>query len=91
MKKSFILFAFALSIIACNKASDIKEVKTAYVDTSKLLEEFGGHVLSWRELSVIDWLFLAIQLMLGLGLTNSCSVVAHDPSDSFPLLPCETV
>lgn len=39
MKKPFILFAFALSIIACNKASDIKEVKTAYVDTSKLLEE----------------------------------------------------
>jgi len=39
MKKTFILFAFALSIIACNKTSESKEVKTAYVDTSKLLEE----------------------------------------------------
>ena len=39
MKKSFILFAFVLSIIACNKVSDSKETKTAYVDTSKLLEE----------------------------------------------------
>lgn len=39
MKKSFILFALALSMIACNKATDVKEVKTAYVDTSKLLEE----------------------------------------------------
>ena len=39
MKKSFILFALALSMIACNKASEVKEAKTAYVDTSKLLEE----------------------------------------------------
>lgn len=39
MKKSFILFAFAISMIACNKTSNVKEVKTAYVDTSKLLEE----------------------------------------------------
>lgn len=39
MKKSLILFAFAFTMIACNKAADVKEVKTAYVDTSKLLEE----------------------------------------------------
>ena len=39
MKKSFILFALAISMISCNKTSEVKEAKTAYVDTSKLLEE----------------------------------------------------
>lgn len=39
MKKSLILFAFVFTMIACNKASKVKEAKTAYVDTSKLLEE----------------------------------------------------
>jgi outer membrane protein len=40
MKKSFILIAFALLTIACNnKTSDVKEAKTAYIDTAKLLEE----------------------------------------------------
>lgn len=39
MKKSFILFALAISIISCNKTTEAKEVKTAYVDISKLLDE----------------------------------------------------
>jgi len=39
MKKSFILFVFAIAIIGCNKTSNSNEAKTAYVDTSKLLEE----------------------------------------------------
>jgi outer membrane protein len=39
MKKSFILFVFTIAIIGCNKTSNSTEVKTAYVDTSKLLEE----------------------------------------------------
>jgi outer membrane protein len=39
MKKTFLLFAFAISIVACNKTAETKEFKTAYVDTSKLMEE----------------------------------------------------
>ena len=40
MKKSLILFAFAITIMACNKTTtSAKEFKTAYVDTSKLMEE----------------------------------------------------
>ena len=40
MKKSLLIVALAISIVSCNKAVDVKEVKTAYVDTSKLLEEY---------------------------------------------------
>lgn len=39
MKKTVLLFAFAIAIISCNKATDTKEFKTAYIDTSKLMEE----------------------------------------------------
>jgi outer membrane protein len=39
MKKTLILFALAISIISCNKTSEAKEFKTAYIDTSKLMEE----------------------------------------------------
>jgi outer membrane protein len=39
MKKSFILFVFAIATIGCNKTTNSNEVKTAYVDTSRLLEE----------------------------------------------------
>lgn len=39
MKKSFILFALAISIISCNNTSTVKEVKTGYIDISKLLDE----------------------------------------------------
>lgn len=41
MKKSIVILAIALSVVSCNtKAPEVKEVKTAYVDTSKLLEEY---------------------------------------------------
>lgn len=40
MKKIVILFALAIAIISCNKtATESKEFKTAYIDTSKLMEE----------------------------------------------------
>lgn len=41
MKKSIVILALALSIISCNnKTAEVKEAKTAYVDTSKLLEDY---------------------------------------------------
>ena len=39
MRKTVILLALAISIISCNKTSETKEFKTAYIDTSKLMEE----------------------------------------------------
>lgn len=39
MRKTAILFAFAIAIISCNKPTETKEFKTAYIDTSKLMEE----------------------------------------------------
>ena len=39
IKKTIILFAFAIVIISCNKTTETKEIKTAYVDTSKLMDE----------------------------------------------------
>ncbi len=40
MKKSFAIIAIAISIISCNKAAEVKEIKTAYIDTSKLMDEY---------------------------------------------------
>ncbi len=40
MKKSIVIIALVFSVIACNKQTEVKEVKTAYVDISKLLEEY---------------------------------------------------
>lgn len=41
MKKTIVAFAIAISLIACNeKTAETKEAKTAYIDTSKLLEEY---------------------------------------------------
>jgi len=39
MKKTAILLAFAIALISCNKTTETKEFKTAYIDTSKLMEE----------------------------------------------------
>ncbi|MGC4040892.1 MAG: OmpH family outer membrane protein [Flavobacterium sp.] len=39
MKKSLILFALAITIISCNKTTETKEFKTAYIDTTKLMDE----------------------------------------------------
>ena len=41
MKKIVVLIALAISIVSCDKkAADVKEVKTAYVDTSVLMKEY---------------------------------------------------
>lgn len=40
MKKTAALLVIALAMISCNKTEEQKEVKTAYVDTSKLMEEY---------------------------------------------------
>jgi outer membrane protein len=41
MKKSILIIALAISIVSCNtKTAEVAAVKTAYVDTSKLLEEY---------------------------------------------------
>jgi outer membrane protein len=40
MKKILVIIALAISIVACNKPADVKEVKTAYVDTSVLMKEY---------------------------------------------------
>lgn len=40
MKKSIVIIAIAVSLFACNKSAEVKEVKTAYVDTAKLFEEY---------------------------------------------------
>lgn len=39
IKKTIILFAFTIAIISCNKTTETKEFKTAYVDTSKLMDK----------------------------------------------------
>jgi outer membrane protein len=40
MKKLFVLTVFVLTTISCNETATVKEVKTAYIDTSKLLEDY---------------------------------------------------
>ncbi|WP_396144417.1 OmpH family outer membrane protein [Flavobacterium sp.] len=39
MKKIIVCLAMAVAIVSCNKTTDAKEFKTAYVDTNKLLDE----------------------------------------------------
>ncbi|MBL0014661.1 MAG: OmpH family outer membrane protein [Flavobacterium sp.] len=42
MKKSLLICMLAIAIVSCNKSTTpTKEMKTAYVDTSKLLEEYS--------------------------------------------------
>ncbi len=40
MKKLIIILAISVSIISCQKKAEVKEFKTAYVDTAKLLTEY---------------------------------------------------
>ena len=42
MKKIVVLIAITISIVSCNKPAEVKEVKTAYVDTSVLMKEYIG-------------------------------------------------
>jgi outer membrane protein len=39
IKKTVILFALSIVFISCNKPTETKEFKTAYIDTSKLMDE----------------------------------------------------
>jgi outer membrane protein len=40
-KKALVIIALSISIVACNKPAEaVKEVKTAYVDTSELMKEY---------------------------------------------------
>lgn len=39
MKKTVLLFALTLSVLSCDKTAETKEFKTAYIDTSKLMDE----------------------------------------------------
>lgn len=40
-KKALVLIALSISIVGCNKPAEaVKEVKTAYVDTSELMKEY---------------------------------------------------
>ena len=40
-KKVLLIIAIAVSVIACNKTTEeVKEVKTAYIDTSELMKEY---------------------------------------------------
>lgn len=40
-KKALVIIALSISIVSCNKpAAEVKEVKTAYVDTSMLMKEY---------------------------------------------------
>lgn len=41
MKKIVVVLALAISVIACDKAPQAKEFKTAYIDTQKLMEEYN--------------------------------------------------
>jgi outer membrane protein len=38
MKKIIVCVAMAMAIVSCNKTTDAKDFKTAYIDTDKLLE-----------------------------------------------------
>ena len=43
MKKIVVIIALAITIVSCNKpAAEVKEVKTAYIDTSVLMKEYTG-------------------------------------------------
>ena len=40
MKNALVIIAISISLVACNKPAEVKEVKTAYVDTSVLMKEY---------------------------------------------------
>ncbi|TDD99894.1 OmpH family outer membrane protein [Flavobacterium cellulosilyticum] len=43
-KKALLIIAFSVSIVSCNKTAEVKEVKTAYVDTAVLMKEYTESV-----------------------------------------------
>ena len=40
MKKALVIIALSILVVSCNKTAEVKEVKTAYVDTSVLMKEY---------------------------------------------------
>jgi outer membrane protein len=40
MKKALVIIALSVLVVSCNKTAEVKEVKTAYVDTSVLMKEY---------------------------------------------------
>jgi len=40
MKKALLFIAISISLIACDKKTEVKEFKTAYVDTAELMKEY---------------------------------------------------
>ena len=40
MKKALVIIALSVLAVSCNKTAEVKEVKTAYVDTSVLMKEY---------------------------------------------------
>lgn len=40
MKKALVIIALSILVVSCDKAAEVKEVKTAYVDTSVLMNEY---------------------------------------------------
>ncbi len=40
MKKVLLFIAISISVVSCNKTAEVKEVKTAYVDTQVLMKEY---------------------------------------------------
>ena len=40
MKKSLLIIALSISIVSCTKTAEVKEVKTAFVDTSVLMKDY---------------------------------------------------
>jgi outer membrane protein len=39
-EKVLLIIAISISVVACNKTAEVKEVKTAYVDTPVLMKEY---------------------------------------------------
>ncbi len=40
MKRTILVIVAAVAIASCNKSAEVKEAKTAYIDTAKLMEEY---------------------------------------------------
>ena len=40
MKKALLFIAISISLVSCDKKVEVKEFKTAYVDTAELMKEY---------------------------------------------------
>lgn len=75
MKKAIVILAIALSIVSCNnKTTEVKELKTAYVDTSKLLEEY-------KEAKDIEAKYKAKSVEMGKELENEIARFKSDAAN----------